>query len=104
MLPVRPCSLHPLNSLLKRVARDRKSTRLNSSHGYVSYAVLGLKKKSEPATVTRTSPGVRATHEGLPASIAFTTGGSRALNGAARAGLAPPPGARAAGGAMASVA
>src|SRR5256884_2265519 len=24
---------------------DRKSTRLNSSHGYTSYAVFGLKKK-----------------------------------------------------------
>src|SRR2546429_5715128 len=27
------------------VARDRKSTRLNSSHGYISYAVFCLKKK-----------------------------------------------------------
>src|SRR2546429_8252447 len=26
-------------------ARDRKSTRLNSSHGYISYAVFCLKKK-----------------------------------------------------------
>src|SRR2546429_4845028 len=26
---------------------DRKSTRLNSSHGYISYAVFCLKKKSE---------------------------------------------------------
>src|SRR5205809_2069260 len=26
---------------------DRKSTRLNSSHGYISYAVLCLKKKIE---------------------------------------------------------
>src|SRR2546429_4618703 len=25
-------------------ARDRKSTRLNSSHGYISYAVFRLKK------------------------------------------------------------
>src|SRR2546429_2739404 len=25
--------------------KDRKSTRLNSSHGYISYAVLCLKKK-----------------------------------------------------------
>src|SRR5256884_1756948 len=33
--------------LLKRVVitRDRKSTRLNSSHGYISYAVFCLKKK-----------------------------------------------------------
>src|SRR2546422_10780805 len=27
------------------IARDRKSTRLNSSHGYISYAVFCLKKK-----------------------------------------------------------
>src|SRR2546429_3000911 len=28
-----------------RRSRDRKSTRLNSSHGYISYAVFCLKKK-----------------------------------------------------------
>src|SRR2546422_4063417 len=28
-----------------RCMRDRKSTRLNSSHGYISYAVFCLKKK-----------------------------------------------------------
>src|SRR6266436_10408902 len=31
--------------LLKSHHRDRKSTRLNSSHGYISYAVFCLKKK-----------------------------------------------------------
>src|SRR2546422_3657480 len=29
---------------------DRKSTRLNSSHGYISYAVFCLKKKKASAT------------------------------------------------------
>src|SRR2546429_4270949 len=29
------------------VATDRKSTRLNSSHGYISYAVFCLKKKKK---------------------------------------------------------
>src|SRR2546422_1591850 len=29
-----------------RRAEDRKSTRLNSSHGYISYAVFCLKKKN----------------------------------------------------------
>src|SRR2546422_6173091 len=29
------------------VLRDRKSTRLNSSHGYISYAVFCLKKKKK---------------------------------------------------------
>src|SRR2546429_7034679 len=28
--------------------QDRKSTRLNSSHGYISYAVFCLKKKNTP--------------------------------------------------------
>src|SRR2546429_5153218 len=35
--------------------RDRKSTRLNSSHGYISYAVFCLKKKT-----TRTQTRTRA--------------------------------------------
>src|SRR5687768_18140671 len=30
---------------------DRKSTRLNSSHGYISYAVFCLKKKNKRAKV-----------------------------------------------------
>src|SRR2546429_5232542 len=34
--------LHRIESLR---LRDRKSTRLNSSHGYISYAVFCLKKK-----------------------------------------------------------
>src|SRR2546422_5519353 len=29
------------------VIRDRKSTRLNSSHGYISYAVFCLKEKQQ---------------------------------------------------------
>src|SRR2546429_3661395 len=31
----------------RRGMTDRKSTRLNSSHGYISYAVFCLKKKTE---------------------------------------------------------
>src|SRR2546429_3069779 len=34
----------------RRRARDRKSTRLNSSHGYISYAVFCLKKKKKKRT------------------------------------------------------
>src|SRR5687768_18370566 len=33
--------------LLGLADRDRKSTRLNSSHGYISYAVFCLKKKKK---------------------------------------------------------
>src|SRR5205809_4158775 len=45
----------------RRFLRDRKSTRLNSSHGYISYAVFCLKKKTMPqqmhlATANRYSP------------------------------------------------
>src|SRR2546429_6710797 len=32
--------------------RDRKSTRLNSSHGYISYAVFCLKKKNNNWTIS----------------------------------------------------
>src|SRR5687768_18015563 len=38
--------------------RDRKSTRLNSSHGYISYAVFCLKKKkkkTEQSTLYKTT-------------------------------------------------
>src|SRR6478752_8375378 len=35
--------------------RDRKSTRLNSSHGYISYAVFCLKKKKKNQTNFTTS-------------------------------------------------
>src|SRR2546422_3226094 len=33
--------------------KDRKSTRLNSSHGYISYAVFCLKKKKKTTSRTR---------------------------------------------------
>src|SRR2546422_6811433 len=36
----------------RRDMRDRKSTRLNSSHGYISYAVFCLKKKKKRVTST----------------------------------------------------
>src|SRR2546430_12510607 len=34
----------------RRAAKDRKSTRLNSSHSQISYAVFCLKKKKTPST------------------------------------------------------
>src|SRR5687768_18338562 len=36
---------HGRSVVLGGHGRDRKSTRLNSSHGYISYAVFCLKKK-----------------------------------------------------------
>src|SRR4030043_501691 len=42
----RTCSRTRPRSLRRgRLGPDRKSTRLNSSHGYISYAVFFLKKK-----------------------------------------------------------
>src|SRR2546429_2936496 len=38
-----------------RAGQDRKSTRLNSSHGYISYAVFCLKKKKN-IELTPTQP------------------------------------------------
>src|SRR2546422_7956944 len=35
------------NNLTPSAGGDRKSTRLNSSHGYISYAVFCLKKKNK---------------------------------------------------------
>src|SRR2546429_6453795 len=37
----------PADSLRAVAKEDRKSTRLNSSHGYISYAVFCLKKKKK---------------------------------------------------------
>src|SRR2546422_5957611 len=34
-------------AIIDTVGQDRKSTRLNSSHGYISYAVFCLKKKKK---------------------------------------------------------
>src|SRR2546422_11570475 len=47
--PVRPVDTRPFAYLGRGVGTtsDRKSTRLNSSHGYISYAVFCLKKKKK---------------------------------------------------------
>src|SRR3989449_7649766 len=45
-----------------RTSADRKSTRLNSSHGYISYAVFCLKKKKQKHTpIQHRRPGGRPT-------------------------------------------
>src|SRR3712207_8726828 len=45
-----------------RTGRDRKSTRLNSSHANISYAVFCLKKK-KPGTMSRSSCKHSILHE-----------------------------------------
>src|SRR2546426_5932083 len=42
--------LHHFRAQVLIVVRDRKSTRLNSSHLVISYAVFCLKKKKDPAS------------------------------------------------------
>src|SRR2546422_5200545 len=43
---------HPVVHRTAPAETDRKSTRLNSSHGYISYAVFCLKKKKKKETQT----------------------------------------------------
>src|SRR2546429_3757120 len=60
-----------------RMRPDRKSTRLNSSHGYISYAVFCLKKKNfllDPALCSRELHQAQPVHGSLrqtlhPASL-----------------------------------
>src|SRR2546427_9447625 len=49
-----PLATTDFQEILK--ARDRKSTRLNSSHSQISYAVFCLKKKKTVRVATHTSP------------------------------------------------
>src|SRR2546429_4215200 len=46
---------------------DRKSTRLNSSHGYISYAVFCLKKKKTKTTthIPATNNNTSMTHSAI---------------------------------------
>src|SRR2546421_13070544 len=44
---IEPRSYHPVVDLLHDELLDRKSTRLNSSHDQISYAVFCLKKKKK---------------------------------------------------------
>src|SRR2546429_6526826 len=56
--------------------QDRKSTRLNSSHGYISYAVFCLKKKK--VTTSQSSSRVTSSsvlHSFLPAHYTDITTG-----------------------------
>src|SRR5256885_13149564 len=47
--------------MITAVARDRKSTRLNSSHLVISYAVFCLKKKKNSSVLCSHRPSARTT-------------------------------------------
>src|SRR2546422_6326765 len=51
--PHPPGKLNPVPGLTLTKHQDRKSTRLNSSHGYISYAVFCLKKKKKTNNYNR---------------------------------------------------
>src|SRR5256884_1168997 len=63
-------------SLRTEVQGDRKSTRLNSSHGYISYAVFCLKKKKNSFSqalsygVALTGFAVTVTVDGVAVAVA----------------------------------
>src|SRR3989440_3815696 len=52
--------LKPFRHLIFRVRGDRKSTRLNSSHDQISYAVFCLKKKKKKTDVPTEMKSVRS--------------------------------------------
>src|SRR2546429_724142 len=58
-----------------RGQRDRKSTRLNSSHGYISYAVFCLKKKKQNAINPLSADPAYSSH----ASLGPLSGGRAAV-------------------------
>src|SRR2546429_6464101 len=53
--PRSPSAAPPSPDRTARRRQDRKSTRLNSSHGYISYAVFCLKKKKHNSQLTEPS-------------------------------------------------
>src|SRR2546429_5909477 len=59
-----------LAEAVRKGRTDRKSTRLNSSHGYISYAVFCLKKKNHnPACVLWATESGHICPKGLPGVI-----------------------------------
>src|SRR2546429_1408998 len=54
VMHLRQRDLTTKNGQVGTLAQDRKSTRLNSSHGYISYAVFCLKKKKNVNSCRRT--------------------------------------------------
>src|SRR2546422_1148670 len=64
----KPCtsastSPRPRQNVVRTSSGDRKSTRLNSSHGYISYAVFCLKKKKKKTAEPLHVPNHIATHD-----------------------------------------
>src|SRR5256886_16651555 len=63
-----PAKQSDLLALISKVGVDRKSTRLNSSHSQISYAVFCLKKKKHHPTSPTAHTGPISCRERLPSS------------------------------------
>src|SRR3954466_12736441 len=64
------------SSGVQKCALDRKSTRLNSSHTIISYAVFCLKKTEPPRGGERPRPRPRPRHRVTTARRALGAGGA----------------------------
>src|SRR5256886_4177392 len=71
--PRPPRSQTPVRPIRRSPSSDRKSTRLNSSHSQISYAVFCLKKKK----LTHNSPVSLCVKERPFLSVAFITSRQR---------------------------
>src|SRR5207247_9302519 len=56
----------PYSYIQRTEQRDRKSTRLNSSHEWISYAVFCLKKKNDKTRTTKPTDRQRHTLPRIP--------------------------------------
>src|SRR5437868_12034205 len=52
---------------------DRKSTRLNSSHVSISYAVFCLKKKKREKRTTKTNDSLQSQHKQRTSAVSYST-------------------------------
>src|SRR2546430_12592870 len=66
----------PVRAFLRNAPKDRKSTRLNSSHSQISYAVFCLKKKKKTYSCEHIIP-TRLSH--VRQNYGVSTHASRAL-------------------------
>src|SRR2546430_5265916 len=60
--PNRPCRFPFESGIFMATRQDRKSTRLNSSHSQISYAVFCLKKKKQTRTTLLSCRDAAAAH------------------------------------------
>src|SRR5207245_11429004 len=58
-MPARPKTPREILDAIDKALEDRKSTRLNSSHGSISYAVFCLKKKKRAVWMASILPSKR---------------------------------------------